>query len=110
MLLTTVTYVERRKDVLFVGTDAGFNLAMEPVFYELPCEPAPCRLADDVPWKQVAIAGNINEAQDVWAREVELPQLQEGDHLALLNAGGYASSMASNHCMRGRADEVVLIE
>jgi diaminopimelate decarboxylase len=30
-----------------------------------------------------------------------MPPLREGDYIAFLNAGGYASAMSSNHCMRG---------
>ena len=56
----------------------------------------------------VAKGGNINEAIDVLAEEVVLPRLQEGDVVALLNAGGYGSAMASNHCMRGAFTEHLL--
>ena len=32
--------------------------------------------------------------------------LAEGDRIAFINAGGYASAMSSNHCMRGDFAEV----
>ena len=46
------------------------------------------------------IAGNINEANDVFARARAMPAVKEGDLLAFLPAGAYGSSMASDHCFR----------
>ena len=90
-----------------IGIDGGFNLAVEPAFYGLPCEPAVCTPRSGAT-RKVTIAGNINEALDIWARDVMLPPVEEGDYIAFLNAGGYASAMASNHCMRGQFYERLL--
>ncbi|MFM2128562.1 MAG: diaminopimelate decarboxylase [Pseudomonadota bacterium] len=54
------------------------------------------------------VAGNVNEAGDVFARNRMLPALREGDLVALLPAGAYGSSMASNHCLRGSFAEVLV--
>lgn len=107
ILVTRINYIERKRDKVFVGVNGGFNLAPEPVFYRLRCEPVPCVVRRGSPLR-VTIAGNINEAQDLWASDVELPPLREGDCLALLNAGGYAASMRSNHCLRGACREFLL--
>jgi diaminopimelate decarboxylase len=107
VLVLQVNTVERKRDTDFVGVDGGFNLAIEPAFYKLPCEPVACRPHPGTP-RPVTIAGNINEALDIWARDVLMPPLQEGDYLAFLNAGGYASAMSSNHCMRGQFYERLL--
>lgn len=113
VLVLRVNTLERKRDTLFAGVDGGFNLAVEPFFYDLPCEPVPCRLPDAGAWaadrlQPVSLAGNINEALDVWAENVALPPLAEGDLLAFLNAGGYAAAMSSNHCMRGAFAERLL--
>lgn len=116
VLVLQVNTVERKRQTTFVGVDGGFNLAMEPVFYRLPCEPVPATLhrpAEEA-WAPanmgpVTIAGNINEALDIWAENVALPEFREGDRLVLLNAGGYASAMSSNHCMRAQAEEHLLL-
>ncbi|QND44763.1 diaminopimelate decarboxylase (plasmid) [Rhizobium lusitanum] len=107
VLLTTVTYRERRKQTEFIGVDAGFNLAMEPAFYSLPCHPVPT-VPRPVPKRPLTVVGNINEALDKWAVEHEMPPPEEGDVIALINAGGYAASMRSDHCMRGGARELYL--
>jgi diaminopimelate decarboxylase len=113
VLVLQVNTTERKRDTRFVGVDGGFNLAVEPAFYGLPCEPAPCVVAPDG-WQAdrlqaVTIAGNINEALDIWAHDKALPEIREGDYLALINAGGYASAMSSNHCMRGQFSERLLL-
>lgn len=109
VLVLQVNSVERKQQVDFVGVNGGFNLAVEPFFYAMPCEPVACKISGSVDnayttenLKPVTIAGNINEALDIWAEQVSLPPLNEGDYLAFLNAGGYASAMSSNHCMRGQ--------
>lgn len=110
LILTSVTYVERRRDVLFAGLDAGFNLAMEPAFYGLPAEPVPVVPRWDEGTETYTVVGNINEALDKWAVRHRMTRLQEGDRVALINSGGYAASMSSEHCLRGDAGEVLLID
>jgi diaminopimelate decarboxylase len=110
LLVLGVTDVERKRDTDFVYVDGGFNLHPEPTFYGLPCAPVPClpRETDAALWKACAIAGNINEALDLWAQDVPLPPLREGDPLAFINAGAYGAAMSSNHCMRGAFTETLL--
>jgi len=110
VLVLGVTDVELKRDVTFVSVDGGFNLAPEPAYYDLPCEPVACapRSLDPAGWRPVTVAGNINEALDIWARGHAMPEMAEGDRIALLNAGGYGASMSSNHCMRGAFTEMLL--
>lgn len=107
LLLLTVNAVEKKQDTVFVGVDAGFNIAVEPAVYGLPFQPVPV-------WRRpcgepCTLVGNINEALDVWYADVVLPPLASGDCLALINAGAYSASMASNHCMRGEFREFLLL-
>ncbi|MDH5368813.1 MAG: diaminopimelate decarboxylase [Gammaproteobacteria bacterium] len=107
LLLVSKTFVELKKDTVFVGVDAGFNIAPEPAYYGLPFQPVPLML-DDSALSSVTVVGNINEALDVWYENAQLPELEQHDYLALINAGAYSSSMASNHCMRGEFNEYLL--
>ena len=110
MLVLGVTDIERKRDKLFVCVDGGFNLHPEPAFYDMPCEPVACfiRSRDPADWQSATIAGNINEALDIWGETVAVPPLFEEDFIALLNAGGYGASMSSNHCMRGDFTEIAI--
>ncbi len=111
LLLLSKTYLEKKRNTLFLGVDAGFNIAPEPAYYNLPFQPVPLidPQGETAPkLKKVTVVGNINEALDVWYEDAQLPNMQQETHLALINAGGYSSSMASNHCMRGEFTEVLL--
>lgn len=107
VLLLEVNTVEEKAGTLFVGVDGGFNIHLEPAFYALPLEPVPCIARTTAP-RRVTLAGNINEALDIFSRDVRLPLPAEGDVIALLNAGGYGSAMSSNHCLRGQFREMIL--
>jgi diaminopimelate decarboxylase len=109
ILVLEVNTVEKKRNTDFVGVNGGFNLAIEPAFYGLPCEPVVLTQKTDQ-MKPVTIVGNINESLDVWKDNFSMPdQIEEGDPLVFINAGGYASSMMSNHCMRGQVSENLLV-
>lgn len=107
LLLLEKTYLEKKRDTLFLGVDAGFNIAPEPAHYSLPFQPVPLyyRGGKLTPHH---VVGNINEALDVWYVNALLPVMDDEDHLVLINAGAYSASMASNHCMRGEFSERLL--
>ena len=107
ILLLTVNTVELKKDRVFVGVNAGFNIALEPAVYGLPFQPVSAQERPG-PMQKVTIAGHINEALDVFYTDIELSPLEEDDTLVLINAGAYSTSMASNHCMRGEFKEFLL--
>jgi diaminopimelate decarboxylase len=108
LLLLGKTYLEHKRDTLFMGVDAGFNIAPEPAHYQLPFHAVPLYWGGE-PLVSVQVAGNINEALDVWQADADLPDMTDQQYLALINAGGYSSSMASNHCMRGEFREFLLL-
>lgn len=108
ILLLTVNSVETKKSTTFVGVDAGFNIALEPAVYGLPFLPVPVK-PNPGEHQTITLVGNINEALDVWYRNISLPPLLEHDPIVLINAGAYSSSMASNHCMRGSFKEFLLL-
>jgi diaminopimelate decarboxylase len=58
------------------------------------------RAADAAPERAVTVSGNINEGNDLFAEDLPLPRLREGDVLALVNVGSYNASMYSAHCLR----------
>jgi diaminopimelate decarboxylase len=109
-LLVRVNTVEDKAGVRFVGVDAGLGIQNLPAYYQTPFVVAPLERAAGAPLERVTIAGNINEAIDLLAEDIELPAVAEGDLLALLNAGGYGSAAASNHCMRGEFRELLLAD
>jgi diaminopimelate decarboxylase len=109
LLLLGVTFLEQKRDKLFLGVDGGFNLAPEPAYYNLPFQPVSLQISQNAELLPVQVVGNINEALDVWYRDAMLPPMSGQRYLALLNAGAYSSAMASNHCMRGSLKEFLLV-
>ena len=116
VLVLQVNTVEQKSGHTFVGVNGGFNIHIEPAFYDLPLEIVPVRVSPEEQsmlaagaGSRVTVAGNINEALDVFAENLPLPTIRERDLLAFLNSGGYGSSMSSNHCMRGEYLELLII-
>lgn len=108
ILLVEVVSVEDKGGVRFVGVDCGFNAFGLPVMYHYHQEIVLCRDAAGTSTMTCTVAGNINEAGDLFAENCALPDVREGDVMALLSAGGYGASMASNHCARPRAAELAI--
>jgi diaminopimelate decarboxylase len=54
------------------------------------------------------IVGPVCESGDFFARDRELPEVKAGELVALLDAGAYGMSLASNYNSRGRAAEVLI--
>jgi diaminopimelate decarboxylase len=106
LLAEVVTVEDRGGGHVFVGVDAGWTTANESFVYEIPFHPIVCRAADAIPDHTYTIAGHINEGDDVFATDVALPEVREGDILAIPNVGAYNLSMASNHCLRPPAEVV----
>ena len=100
VLLGEVVSVEERRGVTFVGLDIGWNVDCAYFIYGFAQEIVLCRAADAPPTHRVTVAGNINEASDVFAEDYPLPAVHEGDAVAILNAGGYHQAMSSTHCLR----------
>ena len=110
VLLTEVVSLDDRDGHRFAGVDAGFNVAPERRIYDEPIPLVPCRVADAPADGPVTVAGNINEGDDLWAEELPLPEVLEGDVIALLRVGSYNRSMHIDHCMRPPARTVAFAE
>ena len=106
VLLAEVVTTDERDGHRFVGLDAGFNVAPEHFIYDEPVPIVPCRAADTPEGRTTTVAGNINEGDDLWGEDVWLPQLREGDVLALLRVGSYNRAMHMDHCLRPPAGTV----
>jgi diaminopimelate decarboxylase len=108
LLLVQVNTVEDKAGTKFVSVDAGLGILNLWAYYGIPYVVAPLRSRAGAALERVTIAGQINEAIDLLAEDVEIPAVVEGDFLALVNVGGYGSAAASNHCMRGAYRELLL--
>jgi diaminopimelate decarboxylase len=100
--------VERRGETTFVGLDIGWNVNCAYFIYRCAQGIVLCRDAAAPRTTSVTVAGHINEVGDIFAEDYPMPEVAEGDVVALLNAGGYLQAMSSTHCLRPMAAAVFL--
>lgn len=110
VLLAEVVTLDERDGVAFAGLDAGYNVAPERFIYGSLVPIVLCRSADAEPVRAYTISGNINEGDDLWGEGSPLPDLAEGDVLALLGVGTYNASMFLEHCLRPPARTVAFAD
>ncbi len=92
----------------FVNVDAGFNLLLRPAMYDSYHEIIVAHRADAVDTETVTVTGPICETGDIIADDRDLPTVQAGDVLVILDAGAYGFSMSSQYNARPRCGEVMV--
>jgi len=108
VLLTAVNTVKVTSFRKFLGVDAGFNTLIRPAMYG-SYHPIIVANKLNLPDENVYdIAGPLCESGDLLAKDRRLPKIQEGDLLAVLNAGAYGYVMSSQYNSRPRAAEVLV--
>jgi diaminopimelate decarboxylase len=107
VILTKVCHVKSGVKK-FVGVDAGMNTLLRPALYKAyhPMLAAGKLGLQDM--EKVNVCGQICENTDILAKDREFPLLEEGDLLAIFNAGAYGFSMSSQYNNRPRAAEVLV--
>lgn len=109
ILLTRVVYKKRNDGKVFLITDAAMNDLLRPVLYHAHHEIVPVmQHANKVSNIEADIVGPICESSDFFARKRQLVETDEGQLLAILDAGAYGMSLASNYNTRPRAAEVLV--
>ncbi len=97
IVLTRVTTVKETPYKKFIGVDMGFNVLLRPAMYNAHHEVLVANKAGEEGKEVFDIAGNLCESGDMIAKERKLPKVEEGDILAVLDAGAYGYVMSSNY-------------
>ena len=103
VLLTRVHYIKQTAEKKFAIVDAGMNDLIRPALYQSYHEIVPCRAsaaADAKRTEKIDIVGPVCESGDFFALDREMPEVHEGDLLAIMSAGAYGFMMASNYNSR----------
>jgi diaminopimelate decarboxylase len=112
-LVARVLYVKKNGRKTFVVVDAAMNDLIRPALYQAHHEIVAVtqnrgsrgqgsrRMVADV-------VGPVCETGDFFARDRKLARVEPGDLLAILDAGAYGMSLASNYNSRPRAAEVLV--
>jgi diaminopimelate decarboxylase len=107
ILLTGVNSVKEAHR-RFVNVDAGFNLLIRPVMYGAYHGVVVANKADRPPAHRYTLAGPICETGDLLAEDRDLPAIERGDLIAVLDAGAYGFAMSSQYNGRPRCAEVLV--
>jgi diaminopimelate decarboxylase len=106
VLLTKIEYLKPGVEKNFCIVDAAMNDLMRPALYEawMDVQQVTARAGEAVTYD---VVGPVCESGDWLARERAL-SVEAGDLLAIMTAGAYGMTMASNYNTRGRAAEIIV--
>jgi len=107
ILLARVHHIKRGART-YVGTDVGMNTLLRPALYKAYHQVFVANRLNSKANQKVNICGQICENTDIIAEDREMPEIREGDVLAILNAGAYGFAMSSQYNSRPRAAEVLV--
>lgn len=110
VLVTSVIYKKENDGKRFLVVDAAMNDLIRPALYG-----AYHRIVPVIQSKELAataeivdVVGPVCESGDFFARDRELPRVEEGNLLAILDAGAYGMALASNYNTRPRPAEILV--
>jgi diaminopimelate decarboxylase len=106
LLLTKVEYLKHTEAKNFAIVDAAMNDLMRPALYDAYHDIQAVEPSNGEA-QIYEIVGPVCESGDFLGHDRKLA-LQEGDLLAIMSAGAYGMSMASNYNTRPRAAEVMV--
>ena len=107
LCVTEVLYLKPGEAKNFCIVDAAMNDLPRPAMYQAYHAIVPVQARAGTAAQHYDVVGPVCESGDWIGRERSLA-VQPGDHLAVLSAGAYCMSMASNYNTRGRAAEVLV--
>ncbi len=107
-LLVEVNTLKDNNNRLIAGANSGFPQLIRPMFYDAYHHIVNLSNPDGAR-KKYDVCGNICETGDRFAEQRELPEIREGDLLAIQNAGAYCYSMGGVYNLRAMPAEVLVL-
>lgn len=108
VLLTRCLYEKKGSLKTFRIVDAGMNDLIRPALYEGHHDIVPLREPMGDAQTVVDVVGPVCETGDFFCQNRELPDFAPGEAIALLSAGAYGFTMASNYNSRTLPTEVLV--
>ncbi len=111
VLLARVSCIKKSGAKKFAIVDAGMNDLIRPALYHSYHEIVPVKETKserESKMSKIDIVGPVCESGDFFALDREMPELHEGDLLAIMSAGAYGFVMASNYNSRRLPSEVLV--
>jgi diaminopimelate decarboxylase len=110
IILTQVNTIKDNGFKLFAGINAGFNTLIRPTMYGAYHHIISCNKKDKEKTLTYDVVGPICESGDIIGKERELPKLEEGEYLAILDTGAYGFTMSSSYNSRPRSAEILIAQ
>jgi diaminopimelate decarboxylase len=110
ILVTSVLYRKANEGKRFLVVDAAMNDLIRPSLYNAYHEIVPVVRPKVLSTnkEKLDVVGPVCESGDFFARDRELPKIEEGELLAILDAGAYGMALSSNYNSRPRPAEVLV--
>lgn len=108
VLLTTCLYEKKGSAKNFKVVDAGMNDLIRPALYQGHHEIVPVREEANASQINADVVGPICESGDFFCQDRDLADFQATDVIALMSAGAYSFSMASNYNSRPMPAEILV--
>ena len=106
ILVARVTYVKQGEAKRFLILDAGMNDLIRPAMYD--AYHTIVSVAQGEAGSVYDVVGPVCESSDLFGHARRLPEMQEGDLVAIMTAGAYGAVMASAYNARPPAAEVLV--
>nr|WP_306815256.1 diaminopimelate decarboxylase [Limnobacter parvus] len=107
VLLTQVEFLKENEGKHFAIVDAAMNDLMRPAMYKAFHAVVALQKNPHSKPQEYDVVGPVCESGD-WLAKNRVLSIEQGDYLAILSAGAYGQTMASNYNSRGRAAEVLV--
>lgn len=107
VLLTQVEFLKENEGKHFAIVDAAMNDLMRPAMYKAFHGVVAVQNNSHAQPQEYDVVGPVCESGD-WLAKNRTLAIEQGDYLAILSAGAYGQTMASNYNSRGRAAEVLI--
>lgn len=106
VLVAQLQYIKKTENKLIAILDVGMNNLLRPMLYAAYHQVYPLQVRAKK--QDYMVVGPLCESSDVFHQEITLSELQEGDLVAIADAGAYAKSMASNYNLQPIAEDYFL--
>lgn len=108
VMLTHVLYIKETGAKNFAIVDAAMNDLLRPSLYQAHHDILPVRQVPNASEAVFDVVGPVCESGDFLAQGRTLPAVKAGDLLAVMSAGAYGFTMASNYNSRPRVPEILI--
>lgn len=107
LLVVEVLYIKWQAGQRIVIVDGSMTELLRPALYQAKHMIVPLKESHS-DYSPAEVVGPVCESADTLGHAVPLPDVEPGDHLAILTAGAYGMVMSSNYNARPRPPEIVI--